>query len=177
MHSFPFDNLLSHKQADSGLNTLRRHIHFWAFDRRGIRIPALYHDSFQYVSPSWGINTYRESFILKSSVLTLPIRPFGAVQLVATMGSAFAATYWKRKSPILAFLCVPPIIGLSIMLSITYNKQNRGVLLFGYYLTSVYPAISPLIYSWSGQNTGGDTKRKVTTGVLFVGASAGNIIG
>jgi len=30
---------------------------------------------------------------------------------------------------------------------------------------------------WSGQNTGGDTKRKVTTGVLFIGASAGNIIG
>ena len=38
-------------------------------------------------------------------------------------------------------------------------------------------AISPLIYSWSGQNTAGDTKRKVTTGMLFVGASAGNIIG
>lgn len=34
-----------------------------------------------------------------------------------------------------------------------------------------------MIYSWSGQNTGGDTKRKVTTGILFVGASAGNVIG
>ena len=34
-----------------------------------------------------------------------------------------------------------------------------------------------MIYSWSGQNTGGDTKRKATTGFLFVGASAGNIIG
>ena len=42
---------------------------------------------------------------------------------------------------------------------------------------SFYPGISPLIYSWSGQNTGGDTKRKVTTSILFVGASAGNIIG
>ena len=69
------------------------------------------------------------------------------------------------------------------MLGVTYNDQNRGVLLLGYYLTSVYPAISmhpldydklieyvliqaaPLIYSWFGQNTGGDTKRKVTTGV------------
>lgn len=30
---------------------------------------------------------------------------------------------------------------------------------------------------WSGQNTGGDTKRKFTTGVLFIGASAGNILG
>jgi hypothetical protein len=57
------------------------------------------------------------------------------------------------------------------------DPSNRGVLLFAYYITSVYPAISPMIYSWSGQNTGGDTKRKVTTGVLFIGASAGNIIG
>ena len=43
-------------------------------------------------------------------------------------------------------------------------------------MTSFYPGISPLIYSWSGQNTGGDTKRKVTTSILFVGASAGNIV-
>ncbi|KAK5145357.1 hypothetical protein LTR32_002867 [Rachicladosporium monterosium] len=35
----------------------------------------------------------------------------------------------------------------------------------------------PLIYSWSGQNTAGDTKRKVTTGMMFIGASVGNIIG
>ena len=94
--------------------------------------------------------------------------PFGAVQLIATLVSAFGATHWKMKSPILAALCVPPIIGISIMLGVEYTPKNRGVLLFGYYITSVYPAISPLIYSWSGQNTGGDTKRKVTTGVLFV---------
>lgn len=57
------------------------------------------------------------------------------------------------------------------------GKEHRGVLLFGYYMTSFYPGISPLIYSWSGQNTGGDTKRKVTTSILFIGASAGNILG
>ena len=30
---------------------------------------------------------------------------------------------------------------------------------------------------WAGQNTASDTKRKVTTGVMFIGASAGTIIG
>jgi len=45
------------------------------------------------------------------------------------------------------------------------------------YLISLYSGISPHIYSWSAQNTAGDTKRKATTGMLFVGASAGNIIG
>lgn len=103
--------------------------------------------------------------------------PFGAVQLIAILGSAWAATHWKMKSPTLAALCVPPIIGISIMLGVPYKDSNRGVLLFGYYITSVYPAITPLIYSWSGQNTGGDTKRKMTTACMFIGASAGNIIG
>lgn len=36
---------------------------------------------------------------------------------------------------------------------------------------------APLIYSWSSQNTGGDTKRKSTSALVFIGSSAGNIIG
>jgi hypothetical protein len=44
-------------------------------------------------------------------------------------------------------LCVPPIIGLSILYSVSHDPGNRGVLLFAYYITSVYPAISPMIYS------------------------------
>lgn len=103
--------------------------------------------------------------------------PFGAVQLVATLGSAFAATHWKVKSPILAALCIPPIIGISILLHVEHTPAHKGVLLFAYYMISFYPAISPLIYSLSAQNTGGDTKRKMTTAILFIGQSIGNIIG
>lgn len=97
--------------------------------------------------------------------------------MVATLGGAWLATVLKKKSPVLILLCIPPIIGLIILLVVDHTKEHRASLLVGYYLISVYPGISPLIYSWSGQNTGGDTKRKVTTGALFVGASAGNIIG
>lgn len=35
--------------------------------------------------------------------------------------------------------------------------------------------LAPLIYSWSAGNTAGETKKKVTTGVLIVGQSAGNV--
>lgn len=37
--------------------------------------------------------------------------------------------------------------------------------------------VAPLIYSWSSQNTAGDTKRKSTSALVFIGASAGNIVG
>lgn len=131
--------------------------------------------------PSGGITTFGplivKSFGFDSFTTILFNMPFGAVQLVATLGGAWAATRWKAKSPVLAALCIPPIVGISLLLKIEHTAANRGILLFAYYITSVYPAISPMIYSWSGQNTGGDTKRKVNTAVLFIGASAGNIIG
>ncbi|KAJ9627177.1 hypothetical protein H2203_003639 [Taxawa tesnikishii (nom. ined.)] len=131
--------------------------------------------------PSGGVSTFGpliiKSFGFNSFTTILFNMPFGAVQMIATLGGAYLATRYKRKSPILIGLCIPPIIGISMLLAIPYEKKNRAALLVGYYLVSFYPGISPLIYSWSGQNTGGDTKRKVTTGFLFVGASAGNIIG
>jgi MFS family permease len=131
--------------------------------------------------PSGGITTFGpliiQSFGFGQFATILFNMPFGAVQIIATLGGAWLATRFKMKSPILIMLCIPPIIGIIILMVIGREDKNKGVLLLGYYLTSFYPGISPLIYSWSGQNTGGDTKRKVTTSILFVGASAGNIIG
>ena len=131
--------------------------------------------------PSGGIATFGpliiEGFGFGKFATILFNMPFGAVQIIATIGGAWLATWLKKKSPVLILLCIPPIIGIIILMVVGRGRENRGVLLFGYYMTSFYPGISPLIYSWSGQNTGGDTKRKVTTSILFVGASAGNIIG
>lgn len=103
--------------------------------------------------------------------------PFGAVQMISTLGGAYLSNRIGMKSVVLLLLCLPPIAGCVILLVVGRAPSNRAVLLVGYYLISVYPGISPLIYSWSGQNTGGDTKRKVTTAMLFIGASVGNIIG
>lgn len=97
--------------------------------------------------------------------------------MVATLGGAWLANRINMKSPVLLLLCLPPIAGCAILLAVGREKGDRAVLLAGYYIISFYPGISPLIYSWSGQNTGGDTKRKVTTAMLFIGASAGNVIG
>jgi hypothetical protein len=151
--------------------------------------------------PSGGIGTFGplivKSFGINSFQTLLFNMPFGLVTLISTLGSSWAATHYKMKSPILAALCIPPIIGITLLLATEHTQEKRGILLLGYYLTSVYPAISPLIYSWSGQNTAGDTsksipstfsfihttcthdmpERKVTTGILFIGASAGNIVG
>jgi hypothetical protein len=60
--------------------------------------------------------------------------PFGAVQIIATMGGAAFATWTKKKGPALALLCIPPIVGCVMLLNIDHTPNHRGPLLVGYYL-------------------------------------------
>ncbi|KAH7011239.1 allantoate permease [Ilyonectria destructans] len=131
--------------------------------------------------PSGGISTFGpliiESFGFDRFTTILFNMPFGAIQMIATIGGAWLSDKIKMKSPVLILLCLGPITGCSILLAVGREPSDRALLLFGYYIISVYPGITPLIYSWSGQNTGGDTKRKVTTAMIFIGSNAGNIVG
>jgi hypothetical protein len=60
--------------------------------------------------------------------------PFGAVQLVSTVGGAWLAMVWKVKGPVLMLLSIPPIIGCVMLLTIAHDGSHRGPLLVGYYL-------------------------------------------
>lgn len=60
---------------------------------------------------------------------------------------------------------------------LTVPRQHKGVLLFGYYLVSCLAAITPIIYTWHIQNTAGDTKKKCTSAMVFIGMCTGNVIG
>ena len=58
------------------------------------------------------------------------------MQIIATIGGAYLATYLKRKGPVLALLCIPPIAGCVMLLCIKHEKAHKGPLLAGYYLVS-----------------------------------------
>jgi hypothetical protein len=72
--------------------------------------------------------------------------PFGAVQIIATMGAAAFATWTKKKGPALAMLCIPPIVGTVMLLTIERTAANKGPLLVGYYLISFYPGICKILH-------------------------------
>lgn len=131
--------------------------------------------------PSGGVSTFGpliiKSFGFDSFETILFNIPFGAVQLIATMGGAWVATKLRMKAPVLAFLSLPPIAGCVMLLFLPRSASAKAPLLVAYYLISVYPGITPLIYSWSAANTAGETKKKVTTGFLFVFQCAGNVLG
>jgi hypothetical protein len=88
--------------------------------------------------PSGGITTFGplivNSFGFNAFNTILLNIPFGAVQIIATMGGAAFATRTKRKGPALALLCIPPIAGIVMLLCIKHTAANKGPLLVGYYL-------------------------------------------
>ncbi|KAI0126871.1 major facilitator superfamily transporter [Xylariales sp. AK1849] len=128
---------------------------------------------------SGGISSFG-SLIIKSFGFTsfnaiLFQLPSGAIQIVAIILSAWLATRFSRKGLIITCLAAFPSTGAILML--TVPRDQKGVLLFGYYLVQCLGAITPMVYTWSAQNTAGDTKKKTTSAVVFVGMCTGNIIG
>lgn len=91
------------------------------------------------------------------------------------MSTGWFATRFQRKGLTIACISVLPTIGTILML--TVPRDQKGVLLFGYYLVSCLAAVTPLVYTWQAQNTAGDTKKKTTSAMVFIGMCAGNIIG
>lgn len=90
--------------------------------------------------PSGGVSTFGpliiKGFGYDQFTSILFNMPFGAVQLIATMGGAWLAMVWKLKGPVLMLLSVPPIIGCVMLLIIAHDAAHRGPLLVGYYLVS-----------------------------------------
>ncbi|KAH8885353.1 MFS general substrate transporter [Thozetella sp. PMI_491] len=131
------------------------------------------------VAISGGISTFGnlivKSFGYSSFETILFNIPFGAIQFIVIIGTGWIATKIQRKGLVIAGTSVLPAVGAIIML--TVPREQKGVLLFGYYLVSCLAAITPLIYAWQAQNTAGDTKKKCTSGMVFVGMCTGNVIG
>ncbi|KAK1223989.1 hypothetical protein PQX77_013125 [Marasmius sp. AFHP31] len=103
--------------------------------------------------------------------------PFGFFQVVVTLLSALISTKVKLKWPIIFALTIPPVAGVTTLLKLGRDPEDRGALLSCYYVLSVFTGIQPMLYSWSAQNTAGHTKKLCTTGLVFVAQCAGNIVG
>ncbi|KAG9230763.1 major facilitator superfamily domain-containing protein [Amylocarpus encephaloides] len=131
--------------------------------------------------PSGGIGTFGplivQSFGFDQFRTILFNIPFGLVNIIAILCGGWLATRIKSKGIVIAILALPCIVGATILLALPRGPGSKGPLLVAYYLTSFLAGITPLIFTWHVQNTAGDTKRKVTTGITFIGMCAGNIIG
>ncbi|CAE6464839.1 unnamed protein product [Rhizoctonia solani] len=122
------------------------------------------------------INGFGFSQCLKFHTILLN-SPFGAFQVIITLGSAAIATKIKLKWPVIFFLTLPPIAGASALYILGREPELRDKLLGCYYVLSFFTGIQPMLYSWASQNTAGHTKKTCTTGLIYVAQCAGNIVG
>jgi MFS family permease len=91
--------------------------------------------------PSGGIGTFGSLIIRdfgygKFTAILFNI-PFGVVQMIAIIGSAWLATMWQRKGFVITIAALFPITGTVLLL--TVPRHLKGVLLFGYYLVRATP--------------------------------------
>ncbi|CAE6444321.1 unnamed protein product [Rhizoctonia solani] len=131
--------------------------------------------------PSGGISTFGpliiNGFGFSQFHTILLNSPFGAFQVIITLGSAAIATKLKLKWPVIFFLTLPPVAGASALYVLGREPELRNKLLGCYYVLSFFTGIQPMLYSWASQNTAGHTKKTCTTGLIYVAQCAGNIVG
>ena len=101
--------------------------------------------------------------------------PFGFVQLIVILPTAWLAYRLRLKSPVLVTLMLPVLAG-AVMLYVL-DRSNIPGLLAAYYMLAFLFGCNPLIMSWLISNTGGTTKKSAVMSLYNAGASAGNIIG
>ncbi|KAL4997569.1 major facilitator superfamily domain-containing protein [Aspergillus recurvatus] len=134
---------------------------------------------FLIIAISGGISTFGSliitSFGYTNFTAILFNLPFGAIQFVVILLGGWLATKFRTKGLVIAGIAMIAAVGTILML--TVPREQKGVLLFGYYLVSCLAGITPLVYAWEAQNTAGDTKRKCTSAVVLIGMCTGNVIG
>ena len=96
--------------------------------------------------PSNGISVFGpliiDSFVSDPFQTMLFNVPIGISHIIAVSGSSYLSMKWKLKGPVIALLCVPPLIGFSILLHFPHVPENRAVLLTGYFCLSTFTGIS-----------------------------------
>ncbi|KAK7204968.1 major facilitator superfamily domain-containing protein [Myxozyma melibiosi] len=101
--------------------------------------------------------------------------PSGAVSIIATLVATYAASFSGERALFMGLITIPSVLGAGLLLGLADNyKVGR---LFGVYLLNFCPAMLPVVYSWSGANTAGYTKRAVRNAIILISFCIGNIIG
>ncbi|KAI3398084.1 hypothetical protein diail_9837 [Diaporthe ilicicola] len=130
--------------------------------------------------PNGAVSSYQatiiKSFGYTSEETALLSIPSGVVGAISVLSATYMAGRFNLRGPIIiAYLLLGGVIGGSL-LAFTAD-DSKGAKLAGNYLTNVIGASLPLLYSYSGANYSGHTKKVTMNAVLLMSFCLGNIIG
>ena len=131
------------------------------------------------VIPSGVITTFSATIIrgfgYNSKQAALLNMPSGIISIVSTMLCTWAILKGFPRWLSIVLLLIPVMIGAALM-SFT-GKGNQPAKLAGIYLINAIVAPLALIYTWTGANTAGFTKKVAANGLVAAAFSIANIIG
>ncbi|KAG8166922.1 hypothetical protein KVR01_002611 [Diaporthe batatas] len=121
--------------------------------------------------PNGAVSSYQaaiiKSFGYTSKETALLSVPSGVITGISVLSATYMAGRFNLRGPIIiAYLLVGGVVGGSL-LAFTANG-SKGAKLAGNYLTNIVGASLPLLYSYSGANYSGHTKKVTMNAVLLM---------
>ncbi|KAK4202318.1 major facilitator superfamily domain-containing protein [Triangularia verruculosa] len=103
--------------------------------------------------------------------------PFGVMQYLVILATAWAAVRLKLKAPTLGGMILVILAGLITLYTLPRGQNQAGGLLAGFYCLAFIFGCNTLIVSWILANTAGQTKRAAIMSLYNAASSTGNIVG
>lgn len=121
--------------------------------------------------PNGAVSSYQatiiQSFGYTSKETALLSIPSGVIGAISVLSATYMAGRYNLRGPvIIVYLLIGGVVG-GCLLAFTAD-DNKGGKLAGNYLTNIVGASLPLLYSYSGANYSGHTKKVTMNAVLLM---------
>lgn len=121
--------------------------------------------------PNGAVSSYQATIIkgfgYTSKETALLSVPSGVIAIISVLSATYLAGRFNRRGPIIIAYClVGGVLGGSLLAFAP--DDNKGAKLTGNYLTNVIGSSLPLLYSYSGANYAGHTKKVTMNAILLM---------
>lgn len=124
---------------------------------------------------TFGSILFVDKFHFDTSTSLLLNLPGSLMDIVFPLAFAYIAKYVaKSRLFVSMFICVGNFLGLCLL---AFALNNRGAMMFGYYITYWATAGWACLSSLVSSNVAGRTKKATFNALFLIGFAAGNIIG
>lgn len=121
--------------------------------------------------PNGAVSSYQATIIkgfgYTSKETALLSVPSGVIAIISVLSATFLAGKYKTRGPIIITYCLVGGVVGGCLLAFAPD-DNKGAKLTGNYLTNLIGSSLPLLYSYSGANYAGHTKKVTMNAILLM---------
>ncbi|EIN10706.1 MFS general substrate transporter [Punctularia strigosozonata HHB-11173 SS5] len=130
--------------------------------------------------PNGGLSNFSniiiKNFGYTSKQVLILSTPGGVIGSLTVLACGWYSDKRKERMLPIVFCLVPTIVGFAILIGLAHSGQ-KGVLLFGSYLTGTFGSALSSVYAYNASNTAGHTKKSTINALTLATFALGNIIG